>query len=63
MTALFMIPAISPYTNIAGFFPLLFIVLVAMVREIIEDFYRYLSDKKANSSKFLSIKDGHIYLK
>jgi hypothetical protein len=48
MTVMFMIPAISPYTNMAAVFPLLFITIVAMIREICEDFGRYKSDKQAN---------------
>ena len=63
MTAFFMVPAISPYTNAGGIFPIAFITIVAMVREIIEDFGRYLSDKKANTSKFLTINNGQIYEK
>lgn len=55
-----MIPAISPYTNVAGAFPLTFITIVAMGREIIEDFGRYRSDKKANQSIFLNIKGNRI---
>ena len=52
MTIMFMIPAISPYTNMAGVFPLTFITIVAMIREIFEDFQRYRNDKTMNQSTF-----------
>ena len=57
---MFMIPAISPYTSSAGVFPLLFITVVAIIREIVEDFGRYKSDKAANQSNFLRINNGKI---
>lgn len=60
MTIMFMIPAISPYTSAAGLFPLAFITIVACIREIIEDFGRYKSDKAANQSTFLRILNGAI---
>jgi magnesium-transporting ATPase (P-type) len=60
MTIMFMIPAISPYTSAAGVFPLAFITIVACIREIIEDFGRYTSDKSANQSIFLRILNGAI---
>ena len=60
MTIMFMIPAISPYTSAAGVFPLAFITIVALIREIIEDYGRYKSDKAANQSIFLRICNGEI---
>jgi P-type E1-E2 ATPase len=63
MTVMFMIPAISPYTNMAAVFPLLFITIVAMIREICEDFGRYKSDKQANQSKFICIQNGNVFTK
>jgi phospholipid-transporting ATPase len=60
MTIMFMIPAISPYTNMAAVFPLLFITIVAAFREIIEDFGRYKSDKQANQSQFLCVDNGKV---
>jgi len=43
------IPAISPLNPITAIFPLSFVLLVSIIREGIEDYRRYLDDKKANS--------------
>jgi phospholipid-transporting ATPase len=47
----------------AAVFPLLFITIVAMIREICEDFGRYKSDKQANQSKFICVQNGNVFTK
>ena len=43
------IPIISPLNPITSIAPLIFVLILSMVREGIEDFRRYLEDKKQNS--------------
>lgn len=58
MTVLHMWPKISPYSSAAGIFPLLFITGVGALREAIEDFQRYKSDKEANQSICLTVRSN-----
>ena len=69
MTIMFLIPAISPFANWRGASPFIFICLLGMVREAIEDIIRYIRDRTANKSQCMVIRDnwmqaiGHIQLK
>lgn len=58
MTGLHMWPKISPYSSAAGVFPLLFITGVGALREAIEDFGRFKSDRQANQSICLTVRSG-----
>lgn len=44
------IPIISPYTPVTAVAPLIFVLAVSMIREGIEDYMRYKSDR--GKSKF-----------
>lgn len=46
-----LIPAISTITPLTAILPLVFVLLVSMIREGIEDFYRYTSDRQSNGKK------------
>jgi len=46
------IPAISPLSPYTGVLPLLFVLTVSVVREGIEDFRRYRSDRSINNAMF-----------
>jgi phospholipid-translocating P-type ATPase (flippase) len=43
------IPAVSTFNPITGFVPIIFVIGLSMVREGIENYRRYVEDKKANS--------------
>eukprot|EP00829_Urostomides_striatus_P021613 TRINITY_DN9729_c0_g1_i1.p1 TRINITY_DN9729_c0_g1~~TRINITY_DN9729_c0_g1_i1.p1 ORF type:complete len:157 (-),score=19.85 TRINITY_DN9729_c0_g1_i1:29-499(-) len=43
------IPQISPLTPLTGILPLVFVIVISMIREGIEDYRRYVDDQKANS--------------
>ena len=45
------IPQISSLTPYTAIFPLVFVLLVSIFREGVEDFYRYRSDRASNSKK------------
>jgi phospholipid-translocating P-type ATPase (flippase) len=51
ISILALIPSISSITPLTAIAPLIFVLLVSMVREGIEDFYRYKSDRAANGTK------------
>lgn len=42
-------PAISPYSPLLQLLGVVFVLAVALIRDGIEDYYRYLSDQKSNS--------------
>lgn len=46
------IPAISPLSPYTAYLPLLFVLSASMIREGIEDFRRYRSDKRINMAGF-----------
>ena len=46
------IPEISPLSPYSAYFPLLFVLMVSIIREGIEDFRRYRSDRKTNMMGF-----------
>ena len=46
------IPAISPLNPITAILPLAFVLMVSLIREAIEDYRRYRSDRKTNMMKF-----------
>lgn len=73
MMVLFLIPTISPFSVSSVVSPFVFILLVSLLREGIEDFRRHRSDwlvhrakfkfnlyRKSNRSKTLKIKDGKV---
>eukprot|EP01022_Parablepharisma_sp_SALTPOND_P033355 TRINITY_DN88560_c0_g1_i1.p1 TRINITY_DN88560_c0_g1~~TRINITY_DN88560_c0_g1_i1.p1 ORF type:complete len:1431 (-),score=165.41 TRINITY_DN88560_c0_g1_i1:96-4388(-) len=43
------IPQISPLNPLSGILPLVFVLVISMIREGIEDYRRYIEDKRANS--------------
>jgi len=43
------IPDISPLNPLSGILPLVFVLIISMIREGIEDYRRYLDDRAANS--------------
>ena len=45
------VPQISTFTPYTAIFPLVFVLLVSIFREGVEDFYRYKSDRASNSKK------------
>ena len=59
MTGLHQWPAISPYSSSAGVLPQIFITVVAAIREAVEDFGRYKSDKQANRSASIKIENNN----
>lgn len=46
------IPAISPLNPVTAVLPLLFVLMVSIIREGIEDYRRYRSDRTINMTKF-----------
>lgn len=58
MTVLWLIPIVSPYTVEAVLSPYLFIIMVALLREAIEDIYRNIYDRKSNKSRCIQIENG-----
>ena len=46
------IPAISPLNPVTAILPLAFVLMVSLIREAIEDYRRYRSDRKTNMMKF-----------
>lgn len=51
VSILALIPDISSISPLTAILPLLFVLLVSMIREGIEDYYRYKSDRTSNSKK------------
>lgn len=43
------IPEISPLTPVTAIIPLVFVLGISMIREGLEDYFRYKSDKETNS--------------
>lgn len=59
MCVLATIPSISPWDPITMIVPTVFVILVSVVREGVEDYMRYRQDKETNSQKVLKIEpDG-----
>lgn len=54
------IPAVSSITPATSIMPLVTVLSVSMIREGIEDYYRYKSDRAANSKVVKQIKNGEI---
>lgn len=52
------IPQISPLTPFSAIAPLVFVLSVAMIREGVEDYFRYKSDKEVNSISVSIYEDG-----
>ena len=52
----------SPVTPIVQITPLLFVLVVSMIKSLIEDLYRYVADKKYNSIKFAALRNGQFEL-
>lgn len=51
------VATISPGTAVA---PLVFVVLVAMIKEAIEDVKRHRADDRANALPTMILRDGHL---
>ena len=49
------IPAISPLSPYTAYLPIIFVLTVSVIREGIEDFRRYRSDKKINMATFMKL--------
>ena len=49
------IPAISPLSPYTAYTPIIFVLTVSLIREGIEDFRRYRSDKKINQASFMKL--------
>ncbi|CAI2359865.1 unnamed protein product [Moneuplotes crassus] len=56
-----LIPTISTLTPLTAILPLVFVLLVSMIREGIEDYYRYKSDKKSNGKKVLVLNEHNKF--
>ena len=56
------IPIISSISPLTAILPLVFVLLVSMIREGVEDFYRYRSDRAANSKKVLSLNEDNEFV-
>jgi hypothetical protein len=52
------IPVVSALNPITAIVPLVFVLAISMIREGIEDYYRYKSDKEANSSPVLIYREN-----
>jgi phospholipid-transporting ATPase len=52
------LPAISPLDPWTGISPLMFVISISMLREAVEDYFRYRSDKETNSSKVTVMRDA-----
>ncbi|CAG9321794.1 unnamed protein product [Blepharisma stoltei] len=57
------IPQISPLTPFTAIFPLVFVLAVAMIREGVEDYFRYKSDKEVNSVPVNVYRNGSFSFK
>ena len=53
------IPAISPYSLYAAFSPFIFVLSISVIREGVEDFQRFKSDKETNAQQVRVLRDGH----
>ena len=52
------IPVVSALNPLTAIVPLVFVLAISMIREGIEDYYRYKSDKEANSSPVLIYREN-----
>lgn len=52
------VPLIRVWDPITGLIPLLWVVGMGMMREAVEDFYRFLEDRKINSTPVSVIRQG-----
>ena len=50
-----LIPGISPWPPITMIMPVVFVLGVTLIREGIEDYYRYLSDEKSNNQPIIKM--------
>ena len=57
MVQLFIDSPVSPFTSIA---PLLFVVVVTMVKQGYEDFCRHRADREVNHKMVMKITNGHV---
>ena len=54
------IPLISPLTSITAIVPLLFVLLVSMIRDLIEDLSRLTYDRLNNNEEIIVFRDGRF---
>jgi magnesium-transporting ATPase (P-type) len=57
------IPTISPLSPLTAVTPLLFVIILSLTREGIEDYIRYKSDKNTNRQQYNVLKNGHNWQK
>jgi 4-hydroxybenzoate polyprenyltransferase len=54
------IPGLSPILPITSILPLAFVIIVAAIKEAVEDFFRHKEDNKNNRKKYDVIRDGKV---
>ena len=60
MIAILCCTPISPYAPITSIAPVVFVVMVGVVREGVEDYYRYLSDRENNGKLALALRGSEF---
>ena len=55
-----LVPGLSPVSPVTSFVPLVVVLAITGIKEAIEDYRRYLSDKKLNATPVKLVEDGKI---
>ncbi|GAM25814.1 hypothetical protein SAMD00019534_089890 [Acytostelium subglobosum LB1] len=55
-----LVPQVSPLLPLTSILPLAFVLLITAIKEALEDYSRYQSDKKSNREVYNIVKDGDL---